>query len=214
MIGFLRGRVAHLLADCCLLDVGGVGYRVYIASATRSRLHMGEEATLFTHLSVREDALTLYGFYNQEEYDIFQQLISVSGIGPKVALGILSAISVDKLCAAIHVDENAKIVVITEKGVGKRVEFSEFNAHGRGTGGQRIFGNVDDKGEIIGALTVQDDDSIMCITSQGTSLRVEASQISQQGRGSSGVRVVDITEPDYVVGIDRIARSEDDKLDS
>ena len=73
---------------------------------------------------------------------------------------------------------------------------------------------VDGKGEIIGALTVQDDDSIMCITSQGTSLRVEASQISQQGRGSSGVRVVDITEPDYVVGIDRIARSEDDKLDS
>ncbi len=120
----------------------------------------------------------------------------------------------DELCAAIHVDENAKIAVVTEKGVGKRVDFSEFNAHGRGTGGQRIFGNVDDKGEIIGALTVQDDDSIMCITSQGTSLRVEASQISQQGRGSSGVRVVDITEPDYVVGIDRIARSEDDKLDS
>ena len=118
MIGFLRGRVAHLLADCCLLDVGGVGYRVYIASATRSRLHMGEEATLFTHLSVREDALTLYGFYNQEEYDIFQQLISVSGIGPKVALGILSAISVDKLCAAIH---GQQLTVLTKlPGIGKK----------------------------------------------------------------------------------------------
>lgn len=118
MIGFLRGRVAHLLADCCLLDVGGVGYRVYIASATRSRLHMGEEATLFTHLSVREDALTLYGFYSQEEYDIFQQLISVSGIGPKVALGILSAISVDKLCAAIH---GQQLTVLTKlPGIGKK----------------------------------------------------------------------------------------------
>lgn len=118
MIGFLRGRVAHLLADCCLLDVGGVGYRVYIASATRSRLHMGEEAMLFTHLSVREDALTLYGFYSQEEYDIFQQLISVSGIGPKVALGILSAISVDKLCAAIH---GQQLTVLTKlPGIGKK----------------------------------------------------------------------------------------------
>ena len=117
----------------------------------------------------------------------------------------------DELCAAIHVDEQAKIVVITEKGVGKRVDFTEFNAHGRGTGGQRIFGNVDDKGEIIGALTVKDDDSIMCITSQGTSLRVEASLISQQGRGSSGVKVVNISEPDYVVGIDRIASSSDEE---
>ena len=117
----------------------------------------------------------------------------------------------DELCAAIHVDESAKIVVVTEKGVGKRVDFTEFNSHGRGTGGQRIFGNVDDKGEIIGALTVKDEDSIMCITSQGTSLRVDASQISQQGRGSSGVKVVDIVDPDYVVGIDRIASSDEGK---
>ena len=117
----------------------------------------------------------------------------------------------DELCAAIHVDEDAKILVVTEKGIGKRVEFSEFNAHGRGTGGQRIFGNVDDKGEIIGALTVKDEDSIMCITSQGTSLRVEAAQISQQGRSSSGVKVVDIKDPDYVVGIDRIAGSDEEK---
>jgi len=117
----------------------------------------------------------------------------------------------DELCAAIHVDEDAKILVVTEKGIGKRVEFSEFNAHGRGTGGQRIFGNVDDKGEIIGALTVKDEDSIMCITSQGTSLRVEADQISQQGRSSSGVKVVDIKDPDYVVGIDRIAGSDGEK---
>ena len=67
MIGFLRGTVTHLLPEYCLLDVGGVGYMVYIASSTRSRLRLHEEATLFTHLSVREDALTLYGFYTQEE---------------------------------------------------------------------------------------------------------------------------------------------------
>lgn len=118
MIGFLRGKVAHLLPDYCLLDVGGVGYRVFIAAATRSRLKIGEEATLFTHLSVREDAMTLYGFYSQEEYNVFEQLISVSGIGPKVALGILSAITVDKLCAAIH---GQQLTVLTKlPGIGKK----------------------------------------------------------------------------------------------
>ena len=124
-------------------------------------------------------------------------------IGMKLSAG-------DEICAAIHVDESAKILVVTEKGIGKRVEFTEFSAHGRGTGGQRIFGNVDEKGEIIGALTIGDEDSVMCITSQGTSLRVEAKEISQQGRASSGVKIVDIVEPDYVVGIDRIAKGEED----
>ena len=116
----------------------------------------------------------------------------------------------DEICATIHVDTEAKILVITEKGVGKRVEFSDFAAHGRGTGGQRVFGNIDDKGEIIGALTVKDEDSFMCITSQGTSIRVKASDITVQGRAASGIRVVDIKDPDYVVGIDKIAAEEDD----
>ncbi len=115
----------------------------------------------------------------------------------------------DELCGAIHVESDAKILVITEKGIGKRVDFEEFSAHGRGTGGQKVFGNVDDKGEIIGALTVKDTDSVMCITSQGTSIRVDADSISKQGRSSSGVKVVDISTPDYVVGIDRIAQSEE-----
>lgn len=117
----------------------------------------------------------------------------------------------DELCAAIPVIPGSNMLVVTEKGAGKRVDFEEFNAHGRGTGGQRVFGNVDDKGEIIGALTVKDTDTIMCITSQGISLRVEASSISKQGRSSSGVRVVDISGPDYVVGIDRIAKDENEE---
>ena len=119
----------------------------------------------------------------------------------------------DELCSAIriHTKPYSKILVVTEKGIGKRVDSAEFNAHGRGTGGQKIFGNVEDKGEIIGALCVRDTDSIMCITSQGTSVRVEAKDITVQGRGASGIKVVSITDPDYVVGVDRIANDEDEK---
>jgi DNA gyrase subunit A len=114
----------------------------------------------------------------------------------------------DELSAAIHVESDANALVITEKGVGKRTSFDDFNAHGRGTGGQRIFGNTEDKGEIIGALTIKDTDEVMCITSQGKTLRVQADSISLQGRSSSGVRILDIESPDYVIGIDRVAKED------
>ena len=124
----------------------------------------------------------------------------------------LKLASGDELTAAIRIEkeDDARILVITEKGIGKRVDPAEFNAHGRGTGGQKIFGNVDDKGEIIGSLCVRESDSVMCITSQGTSVRVEAKDITIQGRSASGIKVVTITDPDYVVGVDRIA-NEDEK---
>ena len=118
MIGFLLGKVAYLLADDCLLDVGGVGYRVTVSGMTRSKLRQGEQAMLFTYLSVREDALQLYGFATQEEYDVFLQLIGVSGIGPKVALGILSSTTVSGLCSAIA---NKQASLLTKlPGIGKK----------------------------------------------------------------------------------------------
>ena len=118
MIGFLRGRVAYLLADVCLLDVNGVGYRVFIAGNTHNQLKLGQEAMLFTHTSVREDAIQLYGFYSQEEYDLFQLLLTVSGIGPKVALGIIGAITPARLCQAIQ--KKLASVLVKLPGGGKK----------------------------------------------------------------------------------------------
>ena len=111
MIGFLRGQVAALKTDYCLLDVNGVGYRVFVAGSTRNKLRLKEEAQLFTYMNVYQDGITLYGFASEEEYDIFQLLIGVSGIGPKVALGILSAITVESLCKAI---QNKQATVLTK----------------------------------------------------------------------------------------------------
>ena len=118
MIGFLRGQVATLKTDYCLLDVNGVGYRVFVAGSTRNKLRLKEEAQLFTYMNVYQDGITLYGFASEEEYDIFQLLIGVSGIGPKVALGILSAITVESLCKAI---QNKQATVLTKlPGIGKK----------------------------------------------------------------------------------------------
>lgn len=118
MIGFLRGKVERLSLDFCFLDVAGVGYRVFISGTTHGYLRVGEETMLFTHLVVREDAMLLYGFFSEQEYEMFQMLISVSGIGPKAALGILSNITLENLCLAV---KNKKTNFLTQApGIGKK----------------------------------------------------------------------------------------------
>lgn len=116
----------------------------------------------------------------------------------------------DEIASAVMVQENENIILLTEKGVGKRISFDHFSVHGRGTGGQRIFGNTDGKGEIIGALNVKDKEEVVCMTSQGKTLRFKASEIKEQGQGASGVKIVKITEPDYLVGIDKVPEKEEE----
>ena len=116
----------------------------------------------------------------------------------------------DEISGAIQVKEGETILLLTEKGYGKRVRFEDFNPHGRGTGGQKIFGKTEERGEIIGLLTVKDDDEVVCMTSQGKTLRVLANTINQQGTGSTGVKVVKVSEPDFLVGLDKVP-GEDNK---
>ena len=118
MIGFLRGKVTHVLSDYCFLDVRDVGYRVFISNATRTHLSVGEEVMLYVHTHVREDALLLYGFFSQEEYDLFQHLIGISGIGPKVAQGILSATTANDFYRMIHQKDVKAITKLP--GIGKK----------------------------------------------------------------------------------------------
>jgi len=118
MIGYLRGTITHLQVEYCFMDVHGVGYRVFIPNSTRQELAVDKPVTLFTHLNVREDALLLYGFYSQEEYDLFQQLITITGIGPKVALGVLSAVTPAEFCAAVSQKNAAMLTRIP--GIGKK----------------------------------------------------------------------------------------------
>ena len=113
MIGYVRGIVTHLFKESCYVDVHGVGYRVYVPTTTRQQLIEGQEATLFTYLNVREDAMQLYGFWTEDEYELFILLISVSGIGPKVGLGILSGMTPEVI--------NGQVQQLTKlPGIGKK----------------------------------------------------------------------------------------------
>ena len=101
MIGLLNGHVESVDADAALISVGGVGYEVRMPAADLSALHAGQDTRVFTSLNVSQDAVTLYGFLTQASKRMFLQLQKVSGIGPKVALSLLSTLPPDRLARAV-----------------------------------------------------------------------------------------------------------------
>lgn len=119
MIAQLRGRILHKGPGEVVLDVGGVGYRVAIPVSTFYRLaDVGSEARLLTHTHVREDALALYGFLTSEEQELFELLIDVAGVGPRLAVNILSGIEAPELVQALRASDVARLTRIP--GVGKK----------------------------------------------------------------------------------------------
>jgi len=113
MIAWLSGRLRRKSADSIIVDVGGVGYQVAIALSTFTSLpEPGESVDLHIHTQLREDSLSLYGFSTEPERDLFQLLLGVSGIGPKLALAVLSGLSAADLAAAIRSGNDAKLRAI------------------------------------------------------------------------------------------------------
>ncbi|MDR0599139.1 MAG: DNA topoisomerase (ATP-hydrolyzing) subunit A [Treponema sp.] len=99
-----------------------------------------------------------------------------------------------------------KMLLVTEYGFGKRVEFTEFSAHSRNTGGQKIYTVTERTGEIAGCVSVGDNEEIMCISSQGKSIKLKVGDIRVMGRGAQGVKVLSIDKPDFVIGLDKIVK--------
>ena len=119
MIEFLQGELVNKGINYVVIRVGGIGFRLYVSSLTIDSLPpLNEEVTLFAHLHVREDEYSMFGFLNLEERELFNDLLSVSGIGPKLAIAVLSKYRVPELKRIILVGDAAALVNIT--GVGKK----------------------------------------------------------------------------------------------
>lgn len=119
MIGFLTGKIISKKPTKILVDVNGVGYQINISITTFEKLgDVNSPVSLFTYLSVREDALDLYGFSTEAEKEMFRLLISVSGIGPKLAQSILSGIQIEELKEALQVGNISRLVAIP--GIGRK----------------------------------------------------------------------------------------------
>ncbi len=118
MIGSLRGTVQGSIRGQVVVEVGGIGYRVHLTAPTLARITEGEELTVWTHLAVRETAHELFGFTSKEELTWFELLITVSGVGPKSALAIMSAVDSTQLRSAIQ--RNDPAALSGAYGVGKK----------------------------------------------------------------------------------------------
>jgi Holliday junction DNA helicase RuvA len=118
VIASVRGTVRHIGLDRVVVEVGGVGMLLHTTPATASALHLGHEALLATTLVVREDSLTLYAFGSDDERDIFEQVQTVSGVGPRLALAMLSVLAPDRLRVAISSGDIAALTTVP--GIGKK----------------------------------------------------------------------------------------------
>jgi Holliday junction DNA helicase RuvA len=135
---YLRGEVAVIDLNLVVLDCGGVGFQVNTTTNTLSQLKVGQQAKLFTYCAIREDAFDIYGFSTRQELETYKLLTSITGVGPKAALGILSTVTPDGLQMAV-VTQNEKLLT-SAPGVGKKTA-------------QRILLELKDK---MGAITELD----------------------------------------------------------
>lgn len=119
MFYYVEGLVAHIEQGLAVIDCGGVGYACHTSQNTLSNIQMGEKARLYTCLHVREDIFELYGFSDQEELNCYKMLTSVSGVGPKAALSILSVAPPSQLALAI-ITEDEKLLTQAQ-GIGKKI---------------------------------------------------------------------------------------------
>ena len=146
MFYYLNGTVAHVGPYLAVIDCGGVGYACRTTNTTQAQLKVGEKGKLYTYLHVREDAMELYGFATQEELNLFQLLLSVSGVGPKAALSILSASTPANLALSIITgDEKA---LTCAPGIGKKIaqrvilELKDKLAKGQTTAAGESYGGT------------------------------------------------------------------------
>lgn len=179
MYYYIEGTVTYKSFDFLVVDAGGVGYKIGMADSSISKVSVGEKRRIFTYLSVREDAMDLYGFLTEEELNLFRLLISVSGIGPKVGLGILSAISPSEFALAV-VTGNVKAIT-KAPGVGPKVA-------------QRIILELKDKmkkaeiaemPEDYGAFTDSSDEAVSALMVLGYSASEAKSVLSKVDAGLS-----------------------------
>ncbi|MCI5219792.1 MAG: Holliday junction branch migration protein RuvA, partial [Candidatus Electrothrix sp. LOE2] len=172
MIATLSGILQHKDPALVIIDVQGVGYEVHLSGRTYDKLPLaGENAFLHIHTNVREDAITLYGFTDMEQKKLFLLLIGVSGVGPKLALSILSGIDPAELCNAVNLKDMARLTALS--GVGKKTA-------------QRLCMELADK---VGGLALEQSRSVPGKSGKGTSAPPRSEGFAMQDAASALVNL-------------------------
>ena len=118
MISYIRGKVLEITAETAIVDVGGIGYEPYCSGGAFRKITVGEQVELYTYLQVKEDGVTLFAFGNPQEKQLFLKLISVSGVGPKMGISILTGMTAQEVVEAIATADVKRLSAV--KGMGKK----------------------------------------------------------------------------------------------
>lgn len=187
MIAYIRGRVLTTTAETIIVDVGGVGYELYCSGGAFSKAAAGGTVELYTYLQMKEDGMTLFGFASPKEKELFLKLTSVSGVGPKLGIAVLSALSADDLAAAIATADVKRLSTV--KGLGKKTaEKIVLELHGKISAAEVINAAG---GELGGALSedrlsAADEDAVAALMGLGFNRADSVRAVRRAHEGGAG----------------------------
>lgn len=169
MIAYVRGRVLTTTLETVIVDIGGIGYEIYCSKGAFEKAVTGEIVELYTHLQVKEDGMTLFGFATPAEKELYLKLISVSDVGPKKGITIMAALSMDDFVTAVATADTKRL--LTVKGLGKKTaEKIILELHGKISAAELIEGDLEPqpvKAQESVKLSKQDEEAIAALTGLG-----------------------------------------------
>lgn len=194
MIAFLRGRVLTTTAETVILDVNGVGYEAFCTGAVFRKITVGAVAELYTYLQVKEDGITLFGFDTPKEKELFLKLISVSGVGPKLGISILAALSADDFAYAVATADVKRLSAV--KGLGKKTaEKIILELHGKISAAEIMSASGDpiSDGVPMSAtkLSAADEEAVSALMGLGFT-RTESAQAVKKAREHGAATVEEV----------------------
>ena len=192
MIAYLKGRVLTLTAETAVLEVNGVGYEIYCSGGAFRKLVVGEVAELHTYLQVKEDGVTLFGFATPKEKELFLKVTSVSGVGPKLGISILTSLSADELTQAIFAADVKRLSAA--KGLGKKTaEKIVLELHGKISAAEVMSASGDTLGTTDApvSLSKEDEEAVAALMGLGFT-KNESTQAVKRARDNGAKTVEDV----------------------
>ena len=193
MIAYLKGRVLAVTLETAIVEVNGVGYEVYCSGGAFRKITVGEMVELHTYLQVKEDGITLFGFDSDREKQLFMKITSVSGVGPKLGISILTSLSADELAQAIATADIKRLS--SAKGLGKKTaEKLVLELHGKISATEIISASGETplaSAQVAMPLSRDDEEAISALMGLGFT-KNESAQAVKRARDSGAVTVEDI----------------------
>lgn len=194
MIAYLRGKVLTTTSETAIIDIGGVGYEVYCSSGAFRKITVGQYVELYTYLQVKEDGMTLFGFESPKEKELFLKLTSVSGVGPKLGIAVLSALSGEEFARVIATTDVKRLSSV--KGLGKKTaEKIMLELHGKISAAEVMNASGDPLSDAVvlssTKLSASDEEAVTALMGLGFT-RAESTQAVKKAREKGAQTVEEV----------------------